>query len=101
MMVDKVFINWIGPTFLGVELNGVSRAFTLEEGQVIPPEFKEGDQVELHLHGDPMAAMWGIERSKGYYLFKHLASGKVFKTWHRAEAYRFDPLPEPPDNPKK
>jgi hypothetical protein len=101
MLVDKVFINWIGPTFLGVERNGVSRAFTLEEGQVVPPEFKEGDEVELHLHGDPMAAMWGIEKSKGYYSFKHLASGKEFKTWHRAEAYTLDPLPEPKDAPKK
>jgi hypothetical protein len=101
MMVDKVFISWIGSTAFGVELNGVAKAFTLAEGQAVPPEFKAGDEVELHLHGDLAAAIWGIENSRGYYLFKHVASGKEFKTWHREEAYRLDPLPEPTDDPKK
>ncbi len=100
-MVDKVFISWIGPTSLGVERNGVTKAFSLEEGQVVPPEFKKGDLVELHLQGDPMAEIWGIENSKGCYLFKHIASGKEFKTWHRAEAYKLDPLPAPTDDSKK
>jgi len=86
---------------MGVELNKIIKAFTLEEGQVVPPEFKEGDEVELHLHGDATAEIWGIEHSRGYYLFKHIASGKEFKTWHRAEAYRFDPLPTPQDDAKK
>ena len=95
MLVDRVSISWIGATFLAVEKNGVNLAFTLEEGQAVPPEFKEGDEVELHLHGDATAALWGVEKSKGYYLFKHIATGKEFKTWHRAEAYTFDPLPDP------
>jgi hypothetical protein len=94
-MVDKVFISWIGSTAFGVERNGVAKSFTLEEGQVVPPEFKAGDEVELHLHGDPTAEIWGIENSKGYYMFKHIASGKEFKTWHRVEGYRLDPLPDP------
>lgn len=93
MQIDKVFISWIGPTSLGVELNGVTKAFSLEEGQVVPPEFKVGDLVELHLQGDLTAAIWGIEKSRGCYLFKHIASGKEFRTWHRAEAFRFDPAP--------
>jgi|GEM_PF-6912287 len=95
-MVDTVFISWIGPTSFGVERNGVTKTFSLEEGQVVPPEFKEGDLVEVHLHGDITAAIWGIENSRGYYLFKHIPSGKEFKTWHRAESWRFDPLPTPP-----
>jgi hypothetical protein len=101
IVIDKVFISWIGPTSLGVELNGVVKGFSLEEGQVVPSEFKVGDLVELHLEGDPTAEIWGIENSKGCYLFKHIASAKEFKTWHRAEAYRFDPLPKPTDEPKK
>lgn len=100
-MIDKVFISWIGPTSLGVERNGVTKAFSLEEGQVVPPEFKEGDLVELHIQGDPMAEIWGIENSKGCYLFKHIASGQEFKTWHRAEAYKLNPLPTSTDEPKK
>ncbi len=90
MLVDKVFLSWVGPISLGVERNGVIKAFSLEEGQAIPPEFKVGDLVELHLEGDPMAEIWGIETSKGSYLFKHIPSGKEFRTWHRAEAYKLD-----------
>lgn len=99
-MVDKVFISWIGPTSFGVERNGVEKAFSLKEGQVVPPEFREGDLVELHLQGDPMAEIWGIESSSGYYLFKHIASGKEFNTWHRAEAYKLNPLPQPTRAPE-
>ena len=101
MVVDKVFISWIGPTSLGVELNGVTKAFSLEEGQVVPPEFKVGDLVEVHLQGDLTAEIFGIEKSRGFYLFKHIASGKEFKTWHRAEAYKLGPLSRPTDGPKK
>ena len=98
MLIDTVRIAWVGPTSFGVELNGATKAFTLEERQSVPPEFKEGDLVEVHLHGDMAAAIWGIESSRGYYMFKHVASGKEFKTWHRAEAWRFDALPS--DKPK-
>jgi len=96
MKVDEVFISWVGPISFGVERNGVTKAFSLEEGQVIPPEFKKGDLVELHLEGDPMAEIWGIETSNGSYLFKHIPSGKEFRTWHRAEAFRLDK-----EDPKK
>lgn len=96
-MIDKVFISWVGPTSFGVELNDVIKTFSLEEGQVVPPEFKKGDLVEVYLHGDITAAIWGVENSRGYYLFKHIPSGKEFKTWHRAESWRFDPLPTPTD----
>src|SRR5260370_33640698 len=101
MQIDKVFISWIGPTSLGVELNGVTKSFTLEEGQVVPPEFKKGDSVELHLQGDITAAIWGIEKSRGCYLFKHIASGKGFRSCHRAKASRLHPFPTPTDDPKK
>lgn len=70
----------------------MTKGFTLEEGQVVPPEFKKGDRVEVHLVGDMLGVIWGIESSRGYYLFKHVASGKEFKTWHRAEAWRLDPM---------
>lgn len=92
MFVDKVFISWVGPISFGVERNGVTKAFSLEEGQVVPPEFKKGDLVEIYLEGDPTAEIWGIENSKGSYRFKHIPSGKEFRTWHRAEAYKLDPL---------
>ncbi len=95
-MVDKVFISWVGPISLGVERNGVIKGFSLEEGEQIPPEFKVGDLVELHLESDPMAEIWGIENSQGAYLFRHITSGKEFRTWHRAEAYRLEK-----DGPKK
>ncbi len=56
MLVDQVFLSWVGPISIGVERNGVIKAFSLEEGQAIPPEFKVGDLVELHLEGDPMVS---------------------------------------------
>jgi hypothetical protein len=43
-----------------------------------------------------MAEIWGIETSNGSYLFKHIPSGKEFRTWHRAEAFRLDK-----EDPKK
>ena len=91
MLVDTVRVAWVGPTSFGVELNGATKAFSLEDGQVVPSEFKDGDLVEVHIHGDMLAVIWGIETSKGYYMFKHVPSGKEFRTWHRAEAWRFEP----------
>jgi hypothetical protein len=90
MFVDTASISWVGPTSIGVEKNGVTKAFSLEEGQVVPPEFKKGEVVQIHLHGDITAAVFGISQSAGYYMLKHVASGVEFKTFHRAEAFKFD-----------
>ena len=46
-MVDIVRITWVGSTSFGVELNGVTKAFTLEEGQTVPSEFQVRDFVEI------------------------------------------------------
>lgn len=91
MFVDTASISWVGPTSIGVEKNGVTKAFSLQDGQIVPPEFKEGELVEVHLHGDPTAEIFGIQHSAGYYLFKHVPSGVEFKTFHRAEGFKFDP----------
>jgi hypothetical protein len=82
-------VAWVGSVALGVETEtGRELAFSLEENQQIPAEFKEGDAVDITNHPDhPSVATMGME-SGGYYEITHIPTGTVFRTWHRADAYK-------------
>jgi hypothetical protein len=84
-------IEWIGTVALGIETEGGrSLAFSLEDGQVVPPEFKIGDPVEIaNRPNHPSIAAMGMENG-GYYEFTHIPTGKVFRTWHRADMYKVE-----------
>ncbi|HUB18564.1 MAG TPA: hypothetical protein VL990_08005 [Acidobacteriaceae bacterium] len=84
-------VAWIGAVALGVETDGGRQlAFSLEEDQQIPSEFKEGDPIEIVNHPDhPSVATMGLE-SGGFYEITHLPTGKTFRTWHRADMYKVE-----------
>jgi hypothetical protein len=84
-------IDWVGTVALGVETEGGrSLAFSLEDDQRIPSEFRVGDLVEITNYPDhPSVAAMGME-SAGHYEFRHISSGKVFRTWHRADMYKVE-----------
>ena len=79
-------IAWVGTLALGVETDeGRQMAFSLEEGQTIPSEFKEGDQLRIVNHPDHPANV-AMGMNGGYYEITHVRSGAVLETWHRADA---------------
>jgi hypothetical protein len=84
-------IDWVGTVALGIETDqGWKFALSLEEGQQIPTEFKEGDPIAISNHPDhPSVAAMGQE-SGGYYEITHIPTGKTFRTWHRADMYKVE-----------
>ena len=60
-------IDWIGAVALGVLTpEGRPLAFSLEEDQQVPPEFKEGDEVEIENHPDHPANIAMGRENQGY-----------------------------------
>ena len=84
-------IVWIGTVAFGVETEGGRQlGFSLEEGQTIPPEVKEGDLVEIANRPEhPAVLAMGMENG-GYYEFRHIPTGIVYRTWHLADSYKVD-----------
>lgn len=70
-------IDWVGEVALGVRTEGGRPiAFSLEEGQIVPSEFKVGDEVDIQNHpAHPAKVEMGM--NDGYYDIIHLASKKV------------------------
>lgn len=84
-------IAWIGTVALGIETDGGRQlAFSLEDGQAIPPEFKEGDAVEIVNRPEHPAVLAMDMENHGHYEFTHIPTGIVFQTWHRADMYKVE-----------
>jgi hypothetical protein len=84
-------IDWIGTVALGISTEeGRLLAFSLEDGQQVPPEFKVGDPVKIVNHPEhPSVIAMGME-NEGYYEFTHIPTGTVFITQHRNDMYKID-----------
>ena len=84
-------IDWIGTVALGVLTEGGRPlAFSLEDGQQVPPEFKEGDDVEIRNYPEnPAVLAMGMENG-GHYEITHIKSRAVLRTWHRADMYKVE-----------
>jgi hypothetical protein len=82
-------IDWVGTVAISVRTStGTQLAFSLEENQLIPPEFKEGDEVEISNHPDhPAHLAMGMENG-GYYEITHVPTGTVLRIRHRADMYK-------------
>jgi hypothetical protein len=81
-------IDWIGAVAIGVQTEGGREfAFSLEEGQHVPKEFKVGEDVQIVNHPDHPAGI-AMGKDWGYYEITHCSSSKVLKTWHRADAFQ-------------
>ena len=69
------------------EPGGRILGFTLPEEGTVPEEFREGDEVEITIS---MAhpAIIAMGHNTGYYEIKHIASGKVLKTFHKDDEWK-------------
>ncbi|MGI8772417.1 MAG: hypothetical protein ACR2JE_13385 [Acidobacteriaceae bacterium] len=90
-------IDWVGTVAIGLETpGGRTLAFSLEEDQQVPVEFKEGDYVRVTNHPEDSALLaMGFENG-GYYEITHIRTGKVLRTWHRADMYKVEGTPKLP-----
>ena len=81
-------IDWIGAVVIGVQTEGGREfAFSFEEGQHVPKEFKVGDDIQIVNHpSHPASKEMGMDW--GFYEITHCSSGKVLKTWHRTDAFQ-------------
>lgn len=84
-------IEWIGTVAIGVLTEGgQSLAFSLADGQQVPPEFKVGDPVKIGNYSEhPAVVAMGME-NEGYYEFTHIPTGTVFRTQHRDDMYKVE-----------
>ena len=81
-------ISYVGTVAIGVEeIGGRILGFTLPEGVKVPAEFKQGDEVELSIS---MAhpALIDMGHNTGYYEIKHVASGKLLRTFHKDDEWK-------------
>jgi hypothetical protein len=84
-------MSWIGEVGFGIVTEGGREiGFSLADGQRVPDEFREGDEVKLHNHPDhPALLAVGVE-NHGYYEITHVATGKKFEVLHRNDMWRLD-----------
>jgi hypothetical protein len=84
-------IEWIGTVALGISTEGGrSLAFSLEDGQQVPPEFKVGDPVKIvNFPEHPSVIAMGMG-NEGYYEFTHIPTGIVLHTLHRNDMYKVE-----------
>ena len=82
-------VDWIGTVALGVLEDGKPRfALALEEGQEVPAEFKEGDELRIVNHpASPVMIEMGMNH--GFYEVTHVRSGKTLTIMHRVYEYLF------------
>ncbi len=61
--------------------------FTLPADGAVPPEFKEGDAVEVSISMSHPAVI-AMGHNKGYYDIKHVPSGKTLRTYHKDDEWK-------------
>jgi hypothetical protein len=76
-------LGWIGTVAFQVIDDNRELLFDLAEGQAVPPEFNEGDEVWVINHPDHPANL-SMGNNSGYYEITHIASGKTFEVLHSA-----------------
>jgi hypothetical protein len=82
-------IGWVGSVaFQVLENGGRELVFDLDEGQSLPPEFKEGDSIDIVNRPDHPANI-EMEMNSGYYEVTHIPSGLKVHVNHKTSEWRF------------
>ena len=82
-------LGWIGAVaFQAFTPGGREVVFDLAEGQTPPPEFKEGDEIQVVVISDHPASI-AMGMNAGYYQVTHVPSGKQVKIPHKTSEWRF------------
>ena len=85
-------LGWVGTAaFQAFTDGGRELVFDLAENVSVPPECKEGDEVDIEVHPDHPANI-SMGMNAGYYEVTHLKSRKKFKVLHKTSDWRFDRL---------
>jgi hypothetical protein len=84
-------LGWIGTaSFQAFTVGGQEVVFDLEEGNTPPPEFKEGDAVDV-INRPDHPAMISMGLNYGYYIVTHVPSGVKMEVLHKTSGWRFEP----------
>jgi hypothetical protein len=82
-------LGWIGTAAFQAFDGSKELVFDLAEGQSVPPDFKEGDEIEVVVHPDHPAYI-AMGMNAGYYDLTHIPSGKKMRVDHQTSSWRFD-----------
>ena len=83
-------LGWIGTVaFQAFTDGGRELVFDLADGQILPPEFKEGDEITVVNHPDHPANI-AMGMNSGYYEVTHVQSGAAIKVLHKTSAWKFE-----------
>ncbi len=86
-------LGWIGTVaFQAFTDGGRELVFDLSNGQSLPPEFKEGEEITVANHPDHPANL-AMGMNSGYYEITHLRSGQKVEVFHKTSAWRFEDEP--------
>jgi hypothetical protein len=81
-------MGWIGTVAFQVLEGDRELVFHLADGLIVPPGFKEGDDIDVILHADHPANI-AMGMNSGCYEVIHLKSGKKFEVPHKTGEWRF------------
>jgi hypothetical protein len=81
-------LGWIGTVAFQAFDGPKELVFDLAEGLTLPPEFREGDEIEVAVHSDHPASI-AMGMNAGYYEVTHVSSGKRIKVLHKTSEWRF------------
>jgi hypothetical protein len=81
-------LGWIGTVAFQAFDGNKELVFDLAEGLTLPPEFKEGDEINVIVHPDHPASI-AMGMNAGYYEVTHVPSGKQVKVLHKTSEWRF------------
>jgi hypothetical protein len=81
-------LGWTGTVAFQVLDEKRELVFDLGEGQSLPANWKEGDDVEIVNHPDHPANI-AMDMNSGYYEVKHLSTGTKIEVKHDTSKWRF------------
>jgi hypothetical protein len=81
-------MGWIGTAAFQALDENRELVFDLAEGLRVPPEFKEGDDIEVILHSDHPASI-AMGMNSGFYDITHVKTGMKFQVPHKTSEWRF------------
>jgi hypothetical protein len=80
-------MGWTGTAAFQAVDEDKELVFDLADGLVVPPEFKEGDDIDIVLHPDHPANI-AMGMNSGCYEVIHVKSGKKFEVPHKTSEWR-------------
>jgi hypothetical protein len=81
-------MGWVGRAAFQALDGDRELVFDLADGISVPPEFKEGDDIDIVVN-PAHPAMIAMDMNTGFYEIVHLKSGVKFDVPHKTSEWRF------------